>query len=238
MKKPLRGPALYIAVRDYIKNYILEHNLKPGDALPPEGQLAEDLGVSRSSVREAVKSLQSMGIVDVRQGEGLYVRELNFDPMLETFLFGVQFDPKTVAELLQIRIWLEVSVIGDAVKHIGPDQIAKLESLLEAWEQRIQEGEEYSDLDESFHQVVYGVLGNKTLMKLFSVFWITFTSLEKELTCDTDPEKVLEFHKGILEAIKTNDPAKVRKQLSQHFDHIKERIDYYLAAAGGYEMDR
>lgn len=179
MKQSLRGPALYTSIRDYIKEYILEHDLKPGDLLPPEGQLVEDLGVGRSSVREAVKSLQSVGIVDVRQGNGLYVRELNFDPMLETFLFGMQFDPHTLAELLQIRIWLEVAVIGDAVEHIGPDEIAKLEDILITWEQRVRTGEEYSDLDEMFHEIIYGVLGNQTLMKLFSVFWVSFTSLEK-----------------------------------------------------------
>ena len=233
MKAPLRGPALYTSIRDYIKEYILEHNLKPGDALPPEGQLVEELGVGRSSVREAVKSLQSMGIVDVRQGNGLYVRELNFDPMLETFLFGMQFNPHTLAELLQIRIWLEVAVIGDAVEHIGADEVAKLEDLLKTWEARVQDGEEYSDLDESFHQIVYGVLQNETLMKFFSVFWVTFTSLESELTRDTDPENVLEFHKRILEAIQSRDPSQARAQLLQHFDHVKERIDHYIATTSG-----
>ncbi|MFZ5856867.1 MAG: FadR/GntR family transcriptional regulator [Chloroflexota bacterium] len=233
MKAPLRGPALYTSIRDYIKEYILEHNLKPGDALPPEGQLVEELGVGRSSVREAVKSLQSMGIVDVRQGDGLYVRELNFDPMLETFLFGMQFNPHTLAELLQIRIWLEVAVIGDAVEHIGADEVAKLEDLLKTWEARVQDGEEYSDLDESFHQIVYGVLQNDTLMKFFSVFWVTFTSLESELTRDTDPENVLEFHKRILEAIQSRDPSQARTQLLQHFDHVKERIDHYIVTTSG-----
>ena len=233
MKAPLRGPALYTSIRDYIKEYIIEHNLKPGDALPPEGQLVEELGVGRSSVREAVKSLQSMGIVDVRQGDGLYVRELNFDPMLETFLFGMQFNPHTLAELLQIRIWLEVAVIGDAVEHIGADEVAKLEDLLKTWEARVQDGEEYSDLDESFHQIVYGVLQNETLMKFFSVFWVTFTSLESELTRDTDPENVLEFHKRILEAIQSRDPSQARAQLLQHFDHVKERIDHYIATTSG-----
>lgn len=228
MKQSLRSPALYTAIRDYIKKYILEHNLKPGDPLPPEGQLVEELGVGRSSVREAVKSLQSMGIVDVRQGDGLYVRELNFDSMLETFLFGMQFDPHTLAELLQIRIWLEVSVIGDAVEHIGPDEIARLESMLVTWEERIQTGEEYSDLDESFHEIIYGVLDNQSLMNLFSVFWVSFTSLENELIHDPDPENVLEFHKGILDAIKARDPERVRRQLAQHFDHVRERINRYL----------
>jgi DNA-binding FadR family transcriptional regulator len=232
MKQSLRGPALYTSIRDYIKQYIIEHNLKPGDSLPPEGQLVEDLGVGRSSVREAVKSLQSVGIVDVRQGNGLYVRELNFDPMLETFLFGMQFDPDTLAELLQIRIWLEVAVIGDAVEHMGVDEIAELESILQNWEHRIQNGEEYSDLDEAFHETIYGVLENQSLMKLFSVFWVSFTSLEKEITHDPDPENVIAFHRVILNAIKAKDPSLVRRQLLQHFDHVKERINLYLEKIG------
>jgi len=119
-------------------------------------------------------------------------------------------------------------VIGDAVEHIGTDEITKLEALLATWEQRIQAGEEYSDLDESFHEIIYGVLDNQSLMKLFSAFWISFTSLENEITHDPDPEAVISFHRSILEAIKTRDPGLVRKQLSQHFDHIKERVKHYL----------
>lgn len=230
MKQSLRGPALYTAIRDYIKQYILEHHLKPGDSLPPEGQLVEDLGVGRSSVREAVKSLQSVGIVDVRQGDGLYVRELNFDPMLEAFIFGMKFDPNTLAELLQIRIWIEVSVIGDAVGHLTNDDIAKLEGVLNEWEERVRDGEEYSDLDETFHQIIYGVLDNQTLMNLFSAFWTAFTNLDNKITQDADPESVLRFHHSILDAIRARDPNMTRKQLVQHFDYIKTRIDQYLGA--------
>ena len=228
MKQSLRGPALYQAIRDYIKQYILENDLKPGDALPPEGQLGEDLGVGRSSVREAVKSLQSVGIVDVRQGNGLYVRELNFDPMLEAFVFGMQFDPNTLAELLQIRTWLEVSVIGDAVGHLDDEDLVRLETVLQEWAERVRTGEGYSDLDESFHHIIYGVLGNQTMIKLFSAFWVAFTSLDKEITQDADPEDVLKFHVDILAAIRTRDPSLTRKQLMLHFEHVRIRIDKYL----------
>lgn len=230
MKQSLRGPALYKAIRDYIKQYILDHDLKPGDALPPEGQLVDDLGVGRSSVREAVKSLQSVGIVDVRQGNGLYVRELNFDPMLEAFIFGMKFDPNTLAELLQIRIWLEVSVIGDAVEHLTDEDLSRLDAVLSEWGERVRNGEEYSDLDESFHQIIYGVLDNQTLMNLFSAFWTAFTNLDNEITHDAYPESVLQYHHLILDAIRARDPNTTRKQLFQHFDHIKERINKYLAS--------
>jgi DNA-binding FadR family transcriptional regulator len=228
MKQSLRGPALYKAVRDYIKEYILENNLKPGDPLPPEGQLVDDLGVGRSSVREAVKSLQSLGIVEVRPGNGLFVRELNFDPMLEAFLFGMQFSPSTLAELLQVRIWLEVAVIGDIVEQISDEELAKLEAVLKTWKERVQAGEEYSDLDETFHQIIYGVINNQTLVKLFSVFWIVFVSLENQVAHDPDPQEVLDSHNSILAAIKARDPSLTRKRLTQHFDSIKLRTHNFL----------
>ncbi|NJD60995.1 MAG: hypothetical protein C3F13_16060 [Anaerolineales bacterium] len=228
MKQSLRGPALYKAVRDYIKEYILENDLKPGDPLPTEGQLVEDLGVGRSSVREAVKSLQSLGIIEVRQGNGLFVRELNFDPMLETFLFGMQYDPHTLAELVQVRTWLEAAVIGDAVEHIQDEDLAKLEAIIKKWEERVHIGEEYADLDESFHQTIYSVIGNQTLMKLFSVFWIVFVNLEKEVTHDPDPQEVLNSHRSILAAIKIHDPSLTRQYLIRHFNSIKIRTQKYL----------
>jgi DNA-binding FadR family transcriptional regulator len=228
VSQSLRGPALYQAVRDYIKRYILENDLQPGDPLPPEGQLVEVLGVGRSSVREAVKSLQSLGIIDVRKGDGLYVREINFDPMLETFIFGMQFNPHTLAELLQIRIWLEAAVIGDAVNHVSEDDLAKLDAVLVSWRERIQAGKEYADLDEAFHKIIYGVFNNQTLMKLFSVFWIVFLSLNDEITHDPDPELVLLNHQAIVDAIRNRDPGGTRKQLMRHFDQIEERIQIYL----------
>jgi len=228
MKKSLRSPALHKVVQDYIKQYILEHGLKPGDPLPPEGQLVEDLGVGRSSVREAVKSLQSLGILDVKHGDGLYVRELNFDPMLETFQFGMQFDPHTLAELLQIRLWLEAAVIGDAVKRIGEREFRELDLLMHTWETRIQEKEDYFDLDEEFHRIIYGVLNNQSLMKLFSVFWIAFLGLEIDAIRDSDPAEELRSHHIILDAIKAHDPVRARKETLKHFDHVKMRIQQYI----------
>lgn len=227
MKHPLRGQALYKSVCDYITQYILDHDLKPGDPLPPEGQLVDDLGVGRSSVREAVKSLQSLGIIDVRQGNGLFVRELNFDPMIETFKYGMRFDTRTVVELLQIRIWLEAAVIGDAVKRIGKKQLKAMEAVLTTWEARNQNGEEFIELDEQFHRILYSVLENDTLMRLFDVFWISFSGLEIDAIRASNPVDELQAHRLILEAVKTGDTGLSRERLLQHFEHVKARIVQY-----------
>lgn len=227
MKTSLRGEALYKAVCDHIKQYIIENNLKPGDPLPPEGQLADDLGVGRGSVREAVKSLQSLGIVDVQHGTGLYVRELNLDPMLETFKFGMRFDARTIAELLQIRILLETATIGTAVEKIDASSLRDLDDLLEQWATHNQEGKAFTDLDEEFHRILYSVLDNRSLMQLLDVFWNAFWELEIGTTLTPDPIKELEKHRKILEAVKARDADLARERLLQHFEFISTQIEQY-----------
>ncbi len=230
MKQSMRGPALYKAVVDYIKQYILDHDLHPGDPLPPEGQLVDDLGVGRSSVREAVKSLQSLGIIEVRPGNGLFVRELNFDPMIEAFKFGMSFDTGTVVELLQIRIWLESAVIADAVERIGPTQLKQLDDVLAAWDVESRNGSESLELDEEFHRILYAVLENETLMRLFDVFWESFRSLEVDTIRNSDPVEELRAHRAIRESVANGDTAEARKRLLDHFEHVRSRLAKHSAA--------
>lgn len=227
MKKGLRSAALYKAVCDHIKQYIIKNDLKPGDPLPSEGQLADDLGVGRGSVREAVKSLQSLGIVDVQHGTGLSVRELNFDPMRETFKFGMQFDARTVAELLQIRILLETAVIGSVVEKIDDAALQDLDDLLAQWESYNRASIPFTELDEQFHRTLYSALDNKTLMQLLDVFWNAFWELELGDQITSDPDQELQTHRRILDAVKACDPELAHTLLTQHFDFVSERIARY-----------
>jgi DNA-binding FadR family transcriptional regulator len=230
MNKSLRTPALSRSIRDYIKDYIVANNLKAGDPLPSEGQLADELGVSRSPVREAVKALQSLGIIEARHGEGLFVREWNFEPVLETLNYGMRINPKTLAELYQIRVWLEMAVIGDAVKKISVEEITELEILMLRWEQAINNGKPYVELDQKFHELIFGVMKNDTLVKLFQVFWVAFENYGNvDLLMAPDPQRVIKEHQDVLEAVKLRDPDLARKTLMQQFIGFKERIDEIAA---------
>jgi len=232
-EKKLRGEALYKAIVENIKELIIEQNLRPGDALPSEGQLARDLGIGRGSVREAVKSLQSLGIIDVQHGTGLYVRELNFNPLRETIRFGMQFNARTISELLQIRIWLEAAVIGEAVTHINTEAIKSLENLLIEWAAYNQLGKSFTELDEIFHRTLYSVLGNETLMNLFDVFWDVFRGLEIGSIFNSDPDWELLAHRQVLEAVKARDSDMARVALLRHFEYVKRCIEQYRRSLEG-----
>jgi DNA-binding FadR family transcriptional regulator len=226
MAKPFRRPVLNELIRNYVKQYILDHGLSAGDPLPPETQLAHDLGVGRSSVREAIKALQSLGIVEVRHGDGLYVREYNFDPILETLGFGIRFDTTTLSELAQIRFLLEGATIEDAVKRIGLQDLDRLDNLMEVWKQRARDGEPHSALDEEFHSILYGVLNNEALVKLFKVFWLVFANLKDPVIQDIKPaDQEWCDHQAILEAVKARNAKLARQRLMDHFDHLRKRIE-------------
>ena len=225
MSLPLRGPALHEAVRDYIKQYILDHKLKPGDPLPPEGQLAQELGVGRSSVREAVKALQSLGIIEAQQGNGLFVRDYNFDPVLEILSYGMRFNHRIMLEFFQIRLWLEAAVIGGAVRQISADQIDQLEELLALWAERARTGQPWADLDKRFHDILYQTLNNQTLLKLNEVFWLAYDKLDIEGIHDADPVEELADHQAIFEAVKSGDADLARQRLLANFTHFQNRIE-------------
>ncbi len=225
MQPPFRRPVLNELIRDYVKRYILDHGLSAGDPLPSETQLAQELGVGRGSVREAIKALQSSGIVEVRRGNGLFVRPYTFDPILETLSYGMRFDTTTLAELAQIRVLLERAAIEDAVRQMGAADLGRLEGLMDVWEQRVQTEGPVSDIDEQFHRVLYGTLNNQTLMKLLEVFWIAFENLDNPVIQDARPaEHDFENHRAILDAVKARDADLARQLMMRHFSNLQERI--------------
>ena len=229
MKQNFRPPILSHKVSAFIKDYIVANNLKAGDSLPSEGQLAKELNVSRSPVREAVKSLESLGIVDARHGGGLFVREWNFDPVLETLKHGIRISPQTLAELYQIRVWLELAAIGDAIRSITTNEITDLEILMLRWARAIENGEPYVQYDEEFHNIIYGALKNQTLVKFLKVFWLAFEAYGGGEKMAAQPEQVLEEHQEILEALKQHDADAARQKLLIQFGDFKRRIEENMA---------
>jgi len=225
MKNKLTRPSLNNFVRDYIIEYILENNLNPGDQLPPETQLVGQLGLGRSSIREAVKILQSIGIIEVRHGSGLFVRENNFDPIREIIGYGLRFDNRTLKEITEIRLLLEKAAIEEVVRKIGPRDIATLEEVLVSWQRRIDSGEDHLQADKEFHRALYSSLDNVMLLKLLEEFWVAFEHFDfPDLHKDKPPTKELEDHRTLLDAVRSGDPALASSSLQEHFRHLRESI--------------
>ncbi len=224
--RSFRGPALNQAIRDYILGFIANERLGAGDSLPSENRLAQELGVARNSVREAIKALQSLGIVEVRHGEGIFVREPNFDPMLEMISYGIRVDPDTVLKWLEVRMWLESSVIEDAVTRLTDEDIRGLEEIVETWSKAVYAGVTdhafRNEKDESFHRGLYTCLNNDILIKLLEVFWVAFSEFIGPYR--TQPITDLQEHVAILNAVKARDPHAAREALLHNIRRNEEQI--------------
>ena len=221
----LRRPLISKLVQDYIRDYIINHTLRPGDALPVQGQIAKDLGVSLGSVREAVRSLESLGLLEVRHGDGLYVRGMNFDALLQILLYSVMLDPYTLLDLLQVREMLEISTIPKVVKQIQAEDLETCRRILAEWRAEVAAGLPGIEQDQLFHQTLYKSAGNKLLASLVHIFWLAYRNAEERtIPVKLSRQSVLEYHREIFEAVEARDVELAQRLIVEHFQRVEERF--------------
>src|SRR5690242_4264539 len=152
--KPLtKPPSLHVTVQESLRSYIEDNQLTAGDALPPESFLAQQLGVSRNSVREAIKALESVGVVETRRGIGVFVKEFSFQPLLDNLAYGLGDSLRDVEELRELRRVLEVGLIHKTVEMIGAEDIETLRGIVARMRERAERHESFAEEDEQFHRV-------------------------------------------------------------------------------------
>src|SRR5208337_705359 len=123
-----------------IERLILK-KLKPGDKLPSERELAEMLQVSRSSIRDAIRSLELMGLVEPRQGAGTIVREVSAERLINPFANALKRRRELVSELLDFRKMLEPPLAARAATHVSPDEVSEMEEILRRQEEKQAQGD-------------------------------------------------------------------------------------------------
>src|SRR5271166_3477814 len=146
----------------------ITQELKPGDLLPPERQLVQMLGVSRGSVRDAIRSLELMGLIEPRQGVGTVVCGPGASPgnPLANALLEKR---KLVAELLDVRKMIEPPLTGRAAVHSSTDEISHLEEILARQEAKVREGELGIEEDSEFHYSIALASGNSVVLRVVDV---------------------------------------------------------------------
>jgi DNA-binding FadR family transcriptional regulator len=211
--------------QDRIKHHITSQHLRPGDPLPSETQLAADLGISRGPMREAIRSLESLGIVEVRHGTGVFVREFNFDSMMDLLSYGLAFDQNRIAEICKLRKWLETAAIGEVVERITAKEIAQIEAVFERWERKIAAHKSTADEDREFHKLLFSVLENQSLIALLDIFWVVYHAVPiRVITTDLQPTTTIQDHRDILAAVSARDSVRSRQCVELHFHGLEERI--------------
>lgn len=221
-----RRQLIHQAVGTEIKNFIVQQHLKPGDPLPTEGELANQLGVSRNSVREAVKGLEGLGIIEARAGAGLYVREFSLDVLLDHLAYGMLFDVKYLSDILAVRLAMETGMAKAVLHGVTDRQIADLRSILVSWLDDAKAGGYPPTLDRAFHEALYTNVDNKLLTKILDSFWrVFYEAREHALVSDVDdPMGTYRAHVAILDALEARDMTEIVAAYEGHHEGVQRRI--------------
>jgi GntR family transcriptional regulator, transcriptional repressor for pyruvate dehydrogenase complex len=163
---PIRRVDIYREILAQIERYIRENGLEPGDRLPSDRVLAEMLGVSRPTVRMALKALESLGRLELRVGSGTYVRDTSHELAAAELTRGLPIDEAFLRQLQTARNAIELQILQEAFQHRTPRNLAKVQAVLDARAQQLAEDSEEGSLDLSFEAALGEICGNEVLRRL------------------------------------------------------------------------
>jgi GntR family transcriptional regulator, transcriptional repressor for pyruvate dehydrogenase complex len=201
-----------------IKEMITSGKLKPGDRLPREADLADDLGLSRSSLREAVRALSLINILDVRRGDGTYVTSLDPDLLLDALSFVVDFHrDDSVLEFLRVRRILEPAAAAMAAARVEPKELAEMQRVVDL-STPDSVAEELLALDIEFHRLVSAASGNSLLASLIESLSgpTNRARIWRGRTETGAQERTVREHQAILDALAAHEPGLAEAAMVVH----------------------
>lgn len=191
-----------------IKDMIVTRRLRPGDRLPKEDELASALGLSRNSLREAVRALSLVRILDVRQGDGTYVSSLDPEVLLDAVSFIIDFHrDESVLNFLEVRRVLEPQAVAIVARTATAEQVAVLREIVERGSPSLP-NEVFVDIDREFHRTVNSYCGNPVLVSLLEALTspINRARVWRGATDPRANKRTRLEHTGIVDAIEAHQP--------------------------------
>ena len=220
----VRRAKVYEEVARQIERLILK-KLQPGDKLPSERELAETLGVSRSSIRDAIRSLELLGMVAPRQGAGTIVLEISTDSLVNPLSKTLKRKGELIGELLDFRKMLEPPLAARAATHASADEISEMEEILERQQQKMRVGENTVAEDSEFHYGIALASGNSVVFKVLDTLMdLLRDTRERSLQVEGRAQKSLAGHRRILAAIKRHDAEGAKAAMRRHIEDVEEIV--------------
>lgn len=204
---------------------IREQELRPGDKLPAERQLAEMMVVSRPVLREALRALALMKVVDIRQGDGTYITSLEPRQLISHLDFVFSKDSVALVQLVEARRVVEAGNVRLAALRISDDEIAELERLVAQLAGSIDDPERFSELDIAMHVAVCAAADNFLLLQFMNII-STLGRFSRERTGGRREvrEAALRDHRRLLNALRAHDQDAAELAMLRHLDHVEAEL--------------
>lgn len=216
----------YRCVIEHFKKKIIDGELRPGEKLPPEREIAEQLNVSRNSVREAIRIMDMTGVISSQQGSGNYITCEFQKSLAETMTMMFAMDQIDYRQISQIRQALERLALSLAVMQATDEQIAEMETLVEELDQSTDD-EKNVTLDKKIHFTLAQASGNILVLDFLEacsgVIDMFIKDVREEILRTEDrKDRLNQCHKKLVEALKEKDEAKGLEALDEHFTMINQ----------------
>jgi GntR family transcriptional regulator, transcriptional repressor for pyruvate dehydrogenase complex len=208
---------------DTFKRLIADGTFKPGGRLPPERELADNLGVNRSSLRQALKVLQIMGVLFQRVGDGTYLNRNEAEILSQPLAFLRLMGDITDEELFEARLIVETELAARAADRAAGEHLAALRRAIADLEAS-RTDQERLDADLAFHETIFRASGNRLCHLIFRVIARNILESMARIAPRMNVTRPLSFHKAIYSAILERNPEKARERMAEHLLDAKAML--------------
>ena len=226
--RPVLKPRLHDQISEQINNLIAEGMLKPGDRLPAERELAERFKVSRNSVRDALRTLEARGLVEIRQGDGTYIRETTAAELYQAMIDVLALKKETLLEIMQVRKIIEPGVAYYAAQNVTPEKMAQLEEIVARHEAKAGVGDPGVEEDSQFHYSIAAMTGNGFLVRLLQLINENLKESREIILQYPDTKSATRLgHRRILQALANRDPEAAQEAMAGHIDEVMSAYELF-----------
>jgi GntR family transcriptional repressor for pyruvate dehydrogenase complex len=223
--EPVKSVRIYEDIVRQVRALIADGHLKSGDRLPPERDLAERFRVSRTSVREALRSLQSLGLIEIRAGEGAFVRDVSVEALIEPLALVILPYREAVGELFEARSLLEPAIAALAARRATREELAEMERILAEQAREVAGGRTGMTQDSALHTAIAQSAHNRAIVRIVSALVdLLAQSREESLHTPGRPTRSHQDHRRILKAIRGRDEAGARRAMLDHLTAVEELV--------------
>jgi len=232
VRRPIERRNTYELVADSLLALISERHLKPGDALPTERELMQHYGVGRSSVREALRMLESKGLISAG-GSGAFVVADFRNPLNDSLSLLLAVEEGSLRELFEVRRILEGEAVALATERGNESYLERMRAATELMREGLVDREEYIEADVAFHLTIAEATQNRLILHLMHAIR---DQLERALgsiyKIPGSPEQSIEDHGLIIAAMSEGRPDEARERMREHLGRVEEAVDAATAKSG------
>jgi GntR family transcriptional repressor for pyruvate dehydrogenase complex len=202
---------------------ILEAAFPPGEPLPAERDLAERFGVSRGAIRDALRMLEMIGLIETRHGQGTFPQELNVDRLVAPLTAVMAYRPDMRDELMDVRRMFEPAVARAAAMRATEEDFADLQRVLEAQRAKLRSGQSPIAEDSSFHALLARATQNRVVVSIMAILNdLLADSRKMALSQKGRPEQSLRGHEAVIDALRRRDPDAAAQAMDKHIQQIAD----------------